>query len=246
MECRRREPERSRFGLPGIPGRGDGRGRAPRSRRNRRVIPAASIWDPCLLVVMPGLVPLLSGLYQRHRLRTHGKTAAHIVAPDLPAPAQAGDPGPSLGPGGSFSSRACPPPAAAVARVRDGPRLGGRGDGGGGSVIGSGQRPRVLDFADRAHGLDSTAFRRVPPDRDSDRRPASCPSYRHARTCSGHPCGRAAEAVEGDARNKSGHDGGRAFRHGGKRGDRRRCARPKPPLGFARWLNRTAVEQVRA
>ena len=34
--------------------------------------------------------------YQRHRLRTHVKTAAHIVAPDP-------DPGPSLGPDGSFS-----------------------------------------------------------------------------------------------------------------------------------------------
>ena len=35
-----------------------------------------------------------------------------------------------------------------------------------------------------------------------------CPNapLRHARTCSGHPCGRAAEAVEVDARNKSGHD----------------------------------------
>ncbi len=33
------------------------------------------------------------------------------------------------------------------------------------------------------------------------------PPYRHARTCSGQPYGRAAEAVEVDARNKSGHDG---------------------------------------
>ena len=32
-------------------------------------------------------------------------------------------------------------------------------------------------------------------------------SSRHARTCSGHPCGRPSGAVEGDARNKSGHDG---------------------------------------
>ena len=64
-----------------------------------------------------------------------------------------------------------------------------------------------LDFADRAHGLDSTGFQRVPSDRDTDQRPASQPTPRHARTCSGHPCGRAAEAVEGDARNKSGHDG---------------------------------------
>ncbi len=92
--------------------------------------------------------------------------------------------------------------------------------------------------------------------------PSPChASPRHARTCSGHPCGRAAEAVEVDARNKSGHDGegrsgmtegafghdgGGAFRHGGKRGDRSRCARPKPPLGFAQWLNRTAVELVLA
>ncbi len=79
--------------------------------------------------------------------------------------------------------------------------------------------PRLsgLDFAERAHGLDSTGFERVPSDRDTDQRPASQPTPRHARACSGHPCGRAAEAVEGDARNKSGHDGGRAFRHGGKR-----------------------------
>ena len=34
----------------------------------------------------------------------------------------------------------------------------------------------------------------------------SRPSSRHARTCSGHPCGRPAEAVERDTRNKSGHD----------------------------------------
>ena len=59
-----------------------------------------------IALVEPPSVPS----YQRHRLRTHVKTAAHIVAPDP-------DPGPSLGPGGSFSSRACPPPAAAVARV---------------------------------------------------------------------------------------------------------------------------------
>ena len=56
--------------------------------------------------------------------------------------------------------------------------------------------------------------------------PPSCPDglsavpgrapLRHARTCSGHPCGRAAETVEGDARNKSGHDG---ERHDEKRRD---------------------------
>ena len=34
------------------------------------------------------------------------------------------------------------------------------------------------------------------------------PFFRHGRTCSGHPCRRPAEAVERDARNKSGHDGG--------------------------------------
>ena len=64
-------------------------------------------------------------------------------------------------------------------------------------------------------GLDSTGFRGVRRDRDPDRRPAARPSYRHTRpsyrhtrTCSGYPCGRSTEAAAGDARNKSGHDGG--------------------------------------
>ena len=39
-------------------------------------------------------------------------------------------------------------------------------------------------FAGRAHGLDSSGFRRVWPNRDPDRHPASRPSYRHTRTCS--------------------------------------------------------------
>ena len=71
---------------------------------------------------------------------------------------------------------------------------------------------------------------------------SSCPDLFRA---SMRPLGRT-ETVEGDARNKSGHDGGGAFRHGGKRGDRRRCARPKPPTGFAPWLTRTAVASFRA
>ena len=42
-------------------------------------------------------------------------------------------------------------------------------------------------------------------------------SSRHARTCSGHPCGRSVKVVERDARNKSGHDGrGRSFRRASK------------------------------
>ena len=35
-------------------------------------------------------------------------------------------------------------------------------------------------------------LQRVPSDRDTDQRPASQPTPRHARTCSGHPCGRLA------------------------------------------------------
>ena len=50
------------------------------------------IYREQIALVEPPPVPS----YQRHRLRTHVKTAAHIVAPDP-------DPGPSLGPGGSFS-----------------------------------------------------------------------------------------------------------------------------------------------
>ena len=128
------------------------------------VIPTASTWDSCLLLVMPGLVPLLSG----------------------------------------------------------------------------------LAFMDRAHGLDSTGFRRVRWNRDLDRRPAHGPSSRHARTCSGHPLPPLPLHGRMDARNKSGHDGGGAFRRDGKRRDRSRCARPKSPPGFAQWLNRTAMDLFRA
>ena len=52
-------------------------------------------------------------------------------------------------------------------------------------------------------------------------------SPRHARTCSGHPLSPLTRDGRMDARNKSGHDGGGAFRRDGKQGDRRRCARPK-------------------
>ncbi len=58
--------------------------------------------------------------YQRSLTGTDGGATSTVA----PAP----EPGPSLGPGGSFSGRACSPPTAAAARVRDGPRLGGRGD----------------------------------------------------------------------------------------------------------------------
>ena len=64
-----------------------------------------------------------------------------------------------------------------------------------------------LDFVDRAPGLDSTGFRGVRRDRDPDRRPASRPSHRHTRTCSGYPHDRPAEPLERDTRNKSGYDG---------------------------------------
>ena len=42
------------------------------------------------------------------------------------------------------------------------------------------------------------------------------PSPRHTRTCSGYPCGRPAEAVAGDTRNKSGYDEG-VLREPGRR-----------------------------
>ncbi len=40
------------------------------------------------------------------------------------------------------------------------------------------------------------------------------PSYRHARTCSGHPCGRR-DGPDGDARNKSGYDERGVLGHNG-------------------------------
>ena len=62
----------------------------------------------------------IQALYQRSLTGTDGGAAPTVA----PAP----EPGPSLGSRGSFSGSACSPPAAAASRVRDGPRLGGRGD----------------------------------------------------------------------------------------------------------------------
>ena len=110
-------------------------------------IPTASIRDSCLLLVMPGLVPLLSG----------------------------------------------------------------------------------LALTDTAHGRDSTGFRKVRWNRDSNRRSTPRPSPRHARTCSGHPLPSAPLHGRMDARNKSGHDEGGAFRHDGKRRNRSPLRAPKTP-----------------
>ena len=76
------------------------------------------------------------------------------------------------------------------------------------------------------------------------------PSYRHTRTCSGYPCGCPVEAMAGDARNKSGHDGEACPEpvEGGVRAgaDRRRigdAAHPRPlPFSLAQRLNGTAMD----
>ena len=62
------------------------------------------------------------------------------------------------------------------------------------------------DLGDRAHGLDSTGFRGVRRDRDSDRRPAAQPCSRHTRTCSGYLSQAAPPGGRMDTRNKSGYD----------------------------------------
>ena len=84
-----------------------------------------------------------------------------------------------------------------------------------------------LDLGDRALGLDSTGFRRVRRDRDSDRHPASRPCSRHTRTCSGYLFEAARPGGRMDTRNKSGYDEKGAFGHDGQKADRRRRAPPK-------------------
>ncbi len=58
----------------------------------------------------------------------------------------------------------------------------------------------------------------------------------------------AVAAAETDARNKSGHDGGNVrvwLTRGGREVSRAPENPGGHPFGFAQWLNRTAVEQVR-
>ncbi len=57
---------------------------------------------------------------------THLSPLARIACPPTVAPDP--DPGPSLDCRGSLGGWACSPPAAAIPRAMDGPRLGGRGD----------------------------------------------------------------------------------------------------------------------
>ena len=83
--------------------------------------------------------------------------------------------------------------------------------------------------------------------------PASRPSYRHTRTCSGYLSQAAQPDGRMDTRNKSGYDGEACpeLVEGGRSGLTGKgwtadAVRSRNPVRLPRWLNRTAVEQVRA